>query len=208
MSSADGTALLNRVRTGDEPHDVVLDGALSGFLDFGIRRTSMGEIARRSGVSPATLYRRYSCKDELVAAVGLRETRRFLAAIEAKLDPTAPAVEQLTEVFVLVSRHLREQPLLRRMIETEPESILPRLTIDGGPIIDAGAAYLAGHIERMMDDGLIARFDPRPLAELLARVTHSMLLTPATSMPDDDVVRSTTRDAIRWLIDRPTGDHP
>ncbi|MFD4428704.1 TetR/AcrR family transcriptional regulator, partial [Nocardia sp. NPDC058497] len=36
----------------------LLDSALSAFLDFGIKRTSMGEIARRAGISPATLYRR------------------------------------------------------------------------------------------------------------------------------------------------------
>ena len=40
-------------------------------MEFGIRRTSMGEIARRSGLSPATLYRRFAGKDELVWAVGL-----------------------------------------------------------------------------------------------------------------------------------------
>jgi AcrR family transcriptional regulator len=37
----------------------LLESALSAFLDFGIKRTSMGEIARRAGISPATLYRRF-----------------------------------------------------------------------------------------------------------------------------------------------------
>ncbi len=193
---------------GDEPdadHSRALDGALAAFLDFGIRRTSMNEIARRSGVSPATLYRWYGSKDDLVAAVALRETRRFLADLEARVDRSAAPDEQLAEVSVAVARELREQPLLRRMIETEPETILPRLTTGGAPIIDAGAAYLTGHIERLMDEGLIERFDPRPLAELLARVTHSLLLTPSNRpSPDEDQLRADARATFRWLLRLPT----
>jgi AcrR family transcriptional regulator len=179
----------------------VLDGALAAFLDFGIRRTSMNEIARRSGVSPASLYRWYGTKDELVTAVAIRETQRFLAEVEAQVDAEAPADAQLAEVSVLVAHRLRDQPLLRRLIETEPESVLPRLTVDAGPIIEAGAAYLTGHIERLMDEGRIERFDPRPLAELLARATHSMLLTPPTGPPpDDDQLRTAARESMRWLF--------
>lgn len=193
----------------DRARDDVLDGALSAFLDFGIRRSSMNEIARRSGVSPATLYRWYGSKDEVVAAVGLRETRRFLAELEDHVDATAPPDEQLAEVTVIVARRLRNQPLLHRLIETEPEAILPRLTVDGGPIIQAGAAYLAGHLERLMDSGLVARFDPRPLAEILARVTHSLILTPQSSLPsDEDELRAIARDTIRWLLHRPEGTTP
>lgn len=198
--------LLEALEAEDAPgHEQVLDGALAAFLDFGIRRASMNEIARRSGVSPASLYRWYGTKDALVAAVGIRETREFLTGLEAQIDRTAPPDEQLAEVTVQVAHRLRDQPLLRRLIETEPESILPRLTTDAGPIIDAGATYLAGHIQRLMDEGGITRFDPRPLAEMLARVTHSMILTPPTDTPPDDVLRTTARDAIRWLFHLPSG---
>lgn len=190
-----------RTPTEDDGHERVLDGALAALLDFGIRRTSMNEIARRSGVSPATLYRWYGSKDELVSAVTVRETQRFLAEVEDGVDRSAPADEQLAEVTVIVAHRLRDQPLLRRLIETEPESILPRLTVDAGPIIDAGAAYLTGHLERLMDEGLVERFDPRPLAELLARATHSMLLTPPTGpAPDDDQLRTAARESMRWLL--------
>jgi AcrR family transcriptional regulator len=211
---ASDRTLLALVRDGDGDaadgaHDRVLDGARSAFLDFGIRRTSMNEIARRSGVSPATLYRWYGSKDELVAAVTIRETRQFLAQLEDQIDREAPADEQLAEVTVLVAHRLRDQPLLRRLIETEPESILPRLTIDAGPIIDAGAAYLTTHIERLMDSGQIERFDPRPLAELLARATHSMLLTPPTAPSlDDDHLRAAARDSMRWLFHLPPRSTP
>jgi AcrR family transcriptional regulator len=211
MASARGATDLLDLVTDDEPAqpaaDRALDGALEAFLDFGIRRTSVNEISRRSGISPATLYRWYGTKDGIVAAVAIRETRRFLAELEAHVDTGAPPEDQLAEVTVVVARRLRDQPLLRRLIETEPEDILPRLSTDGWPIIRAGAAYLTGHIERLMDAGLLDRFDPAPLAEILARITHSMLLTPTTSLrlDDDDAVRSGARDTFRWLLRLPPG---
>lgn len=204
----DGAGLLDLLQGPGSPTpsaDRALDGALEAFLDFGIRRTSVNEISRRSGVSPATLYRWYGSKDGIVAAVALRETRRFLLELEAQIDLDGAPEDQLAEVSVIVARRLREQPLLQRLIETEPEDVLPRLTTDGWPIIQAGAEYLRGHIERLMDAGLIERFDPVPLAELLARVTHSLLLTPTTSLrlDDDDTIRSDARETYRWLLRLP-----
>lgn len=189
----------------DTAADSVLDGALAAFLDFGIRRSSVNEIARRSGISPATLYRWYGSKDGIVAAVVLRETRRFLAEVESHVDPAGAPEDQLAEVSVVVARRLRDQPLLRRLIETEPDDVLPRLTTHGWPVIRAGAEYLTGHIERLMDEGRIDRFDPAPLAEILARVTHSMLLTPTTTLrlDDDDTIRADARDTFRWLLRLP-----
>lgn len=212
MSAAGASTLLDRVRSvvdehpagGEDLHDAVLDGALDALLDFGIRRTSMNEIARRSGVSPATLYRWFGTKDELVAAVGRRETQRFLARLEARIDRSAPADEQMADVTVLVARQLRDQPLLRRLIETEPDTVLPQLTTGGLPIIEAGAAYLTGHLRRLIDDGQLAPFDPRPLAVVLARVTHSMLLTPPPddTVIDDEELRASARAVMRSLLPR------
>lgn len=44
----------------DRNQSKVLDAALVAFLDFGIKRTSMVEVARRGGLSLATLYRRFA----------------------------------------------------------------------------------------------------------------------------------------------------
>ncbi|MDY7101450.1 MAG: TetR/AcrR family transcriptional regulator [Actinomycetota bacterium] len=190
--------------TGDGV-DAALDGALSALLDFGIRRTSVNEIAKRSGVSPATLYRWFGSKDEIVSAVVLRETRRFLAELEVSIDRDASPEDQMIEVSLAVSQRLGRLPLLRRLIETEPEVMLPRLTTDGAPIIDAGAAYLVRHLERLMDEGRIERFDPVPLATMLARVTHSRLLTPTTALqPDDEAAMwAEAREMYRWLLRLP-----
>lgn len=205
------TDLLEDLDAGATGHDGsidrALDGALEAMLDFGIRRTSVGEIARRGGVSPATLYRWFGSKDEIVSAVVIRETRRFLEKIETDIDRTAAPEDQMAEVSVMVARRLRSQPLLRRLLETEPDAVLPRLTVGGAPMIRAGAAYLARHLERLMNEGAVERFDPGPLAEVLARLTHSLMLTPETGLDldDDERVRAQARTTYRWLLRLPVG---
>jgi AcrR family transcriptional regulator len=161
-----GPGLLEQIQHPGDPR-TASDEALTERwprFDFGIRRTSVNEIARRGGLSPATLYRWYGSKGGIVAAVVLRETRRFLMELETQVDTAGPPEDQLAEVSVIVARRLRDEPLLRRLIETEPEDILPRLTTNGWPIISAGTEYLTGHIERLMDakpNGSTQRRSPR-----------------------------------------------
>lgn len=164
----------------------ILDGALSAFLDFGMRRTSMAEIAKRAGLSPATLYRRFAQKQDLVAAVAIREARRFVQSVDARVDRSAPAGEQIVDGFVAFTSGLRENRLLRRQLETEPEDALPELTLRAGPFLALGRGYLAEHIRRLQADGELAPFDPEPMAEIFARLALSLVLTPDGVIPVDD----------------------
>lgn len=193
---------------GDRDH--VLDAAVAAFTEFGIRRTSMDEIARRSGVSPASLYRWFGGKDDLVFAVLARDARHFAADLGATIDRDAPPEEQLTEATVRVARRLRSTPLFARLVETEPESILPQLTVDAAPLIEGGVDLLATHIRRLIDEGSLVAIDPVPVAEILVRVIHSLLLTRSTSLPldDDEQLRVVAGNTIRWLLHGPDSTRP
>lgn len=181
-------------------HDPILDGALSAFLDFGVRRTSMTEIARRAGISPATLYRRYSQKADVVAAVGLRDAQRILDHLDQVVDASAAPLEQLTQVHLAVSEQLRGNDLLRRVLATEPEAVLPKLTIDADPILEIGRSYLAAFLTRLQDEGHLPRYDVRPVADCLARLAQSEVLTPSTDPLTPDEARAFVRDHLAPFI--------
>ena len=184
------TAVRPLVEPGQvDDRDPVLDAALAAFLDFGIRRTSMGEIARRAGISPATLYRRYAAKSDVVMAVGLREASRDIAAIDARVDTSAAPEEQLTQMYLEVSRRVRGNKLLRRVLDTEPETVLPRLTLEAGPLLDIGRSYLADFLGRLQREGHLPSYDVTPVVDWLARHAQSETLTPAASAPSEQQVR-------------------
>ncbi|MFD3707087.1 TetR/AcrR family transcriptional regulator [Nocardia sp. NPDC058658] len=164
----------------------LLDSALSAFLDFGIKRTSMGEIARRAGISPATLYRRYESKNELVEAVGVREAQRYVTDIDERVRAVTEPGEQLVEIFVAFVTTIAGNELLRRLLSTEPEIILPRLTTEAGPILAVGRAYLAEKLRELQVSAPVPEFDPDLVAEVMARLALSLALTPDGLIPLDD----------------------
>jgi AcrR family transcriptional regulator len=183
----------------DDPERAsVLDAAFDAFLDFGVKRTSMGEIAKRVKLSPATLYRRFAAKSDLVQALGLREVRRFLADVDRRIDTSASADEQITELYVAMTTGLHRHRLLRRLLDTEPDIMLPKLTTEGFPVIELGRDYLVEFIHRLQREGKLPDYNPEPFAEILARAALTLALTPHTSVPlkDDDAARQFVRTHI------------
>lgn len=164
----------------------LLESALSAFLDFGIKRTSMGEIARRAGISPATLYRRFESKNDLVEAVGVREAQRFIADIETRVQGIADNEDQLVEIFVVFLTALARNELLRRLLRTEPDLILPRLTTEAGPVLAVGRTYLADKLRGLRKADAGPDFDADLVAEIMARLAQSLALTPEGLIPLGD----------------------
>lgn len=169
-----------------EGDPAILDGALDAFLDFGIKRTSMGEIAKRSGVSPATLYRRYASKSAVITAVGFREARRFVAEVDGRVDRSAPPRAQVTEGFVAFATTLAQNKLLRRLLVTEPDVTLPYLTTEAGPLLAVGRAYLAATLHDIQPENGMTDSEVQQVAEIFARLALSLALTPDGVIPLDD----------------------
>ncbi|MFE3758487.1 TetR/AcrR family transcriptional regulator [Nocardia tengchongensis] len=183
----------------------LLESALSAFLDFGIKRTSMGEIARRAGISPATLYRRFESKNDLVAAVGVREAQLFIAAIDERVQAAAVGKSgdaQLVEVFTAFIIQLANNKLLRRLLRTEPDTILPRLTTEAGPVLAVGRTYLAEKLRALQASGDLPEFDADLVAEVFARLGQSLVLTPDGLIPltDEAAAREFARRTVLPMI--------
>jgi AcrR family transcriptional regulator len=90
---------------GDATRSALLDGAMEEFAAFGHRRSSMEGVARRAGVSRATLYTHWGSKDELFRALVARLHDEHLAAMQQALEAAAPFEARL--LAVLEARFLR-----------------------------------------------------------------------------------------------------
>ncbi|MCH9721517.1 MAG: TetR/AcrR family transcriptional regulator; helix-turn-helix transcriptional regulator [Actinomycetia bacterium] len=109
----------------DPAESTILDAALVEFDRHGIRKVTLGDVARRAGVSRTTIYRRFANRDELIAAVMDRENARLFADIADELKQSRPRsndpqlnyyVEAFTSAILLSRRHR----VLSRMITDEP----------------------------------------------------------------------------------------
>jgi AcrR family transcriptional regulator len=185
----------------DEPDAVserILDAALAQFQTFGLRRTTVDDVAKRARLGRATVYRRFESKDRLVAAVLLREGRRMLAQLDVAMAGVEPAGERLVQGMVIGVRLVRGRSLFTRLIEIEPDFVLPYLTTHAGELLAMGRAFVAEHIRRAQAEGAVAaHLDPDVVAELLIRLAQSLMLTPAGVIPEDDAaLREFARDHV------------
>lgn len=78
----------------------LLDAAETLFLECGFARTSMQDIARRSGVALGTLYKAFSGKEELFARVMERRMGRLVEAVRGATGEGTPLarIERLVHV--------------------------------------------------------------------------------------------------------------
>ena len=176
-----------RATGADEATARILDAALGQFEDFGLRRSTMEDIAKRGGMSRITIYRRFPRKENLIEAVLLRELSSFLDCLERVGGDEMSAADKMIERLAFALHYLRNHPLLRRLLRTEPESILPSLTVSGGPVVDTAREHIAALIRRDL-----FRSAPPPaeaerhiqmVAELGVRIVLSFLLTPSSAIP-------------------------
>jgi AcrR family transcriptional regulator len=106
---------MNRTRAG------LVAGAARAFAESGLRRSTMQSIAVAAGVAKATLYNHFRTKDEVVAALLATELDR-LGAVASPLP--------LDQALAALSDELGAHPVLRRLAETEPETLAAMLTCD------------------------------------------------------------------------------
>ena len=76
----------------------ILDAGEQCILRFGIRRTSMGEVARVGKLSRGSIYRYFGAKEALVEGIIRRQQENFLNRTEAKLENESNLVDKLTSL--------------------------------------------------------------------------------------------------------------
>jgi AcrR family transcriptional regulator len=160
----------------------ILDAAIRQFEDFGVRRFTIDDVARRAGVSRVTVYRYFPKKDDLIEAVLMHELRRFLREIDAAVAPYDALDDRLVEGFVFALTFLRDHSVLNRLLRTEPELILPTLTVNAAPILGASREFISGYARREAERGGLPLSDEDidGVSELLARSVISFVLTPGS----------------------------
>lgn len=179
------------------PRDRALQAAYAVFERVGIAEGTMREIARTASVGRATLYRYFPGKDVLLEALVLREARElFVLLDEALAIDDEPRALFERGLFATLD-HLRSHTLLRRVLTDEPESILPLLTVQGAPLLEAAVDFAAPYIERAIKAERIEPIDPRAAAEWGARIVLSLLLTPSVVVDLDDPHE--LRTFVGWL---------
>jgi AcrR family transcriptional regulator len=169
----------------DEREGAYLDAARACILDVGWRRTTLTEVARRAGVSRMTIYRTWSDMPQLLGDLMTREWAGVVAAIVDGDSDGSPA-ERLVRALAGGVRTLRDNELFVRIVELDPELLLPYLLSRRGRSQDAVLGLVEEWVRDGQKSGDVRSGDPVVIARGLVLATHGFVLS-AHTMVDDSV---------------------
>jgi AcrR family transcriptional regulator len=148
----------------DESVDQILDAARATVLDFGVRRTTVSEVSRRAGLSRMTVYRRYPDGASLMRALMTREFGGVLLGVRAETSSLPTGRDRLVEAAVGTIGLLMTHPLMLRLLELDPELLLPYLTQRIGQFQELVLQAIGALISDGQADGSIREGEPATLA--------------------------------------------
>jgi AcrR family transcriptional regulator len=220
----------SRNKTGSRTEeDALLDAARACVLAVGLRRTTLTDVARRAGVSRMTIYRRWPDMTALVGDLMTREwgalTRAALTTAtgdDAVSDDPATGGDvttgdgapggigdggsagsargRLVTAVVAATRALRHHPVFRRIVELDPEILLPYLFDRRGRSQDQMLEMMTAVIAGGAAEGSVRAGDPGLLARGVLLATQSFVLSWATMA--DGYGEDDLDDQLRLLLDR------
>jgi AcrR family transcriptional regulator len=176
----------------------ILDATRAAVLAVGVRRTTLTDVARRAGVSRMTVYRLVPDVNTLILEVMTRDLAALFAVAEAAARRRRTARSRLVAIVVEICRRLPREPLLRRVLDVDPELLLPYLTDRWGSTQRLATAHVRAVLVEGQADGSIRRGDAETMARMLVLLTTPYVVSSG-SIASLDPYAELERLVDRWL---------
>lgn len=164
----------------------MLDAVRDCVLAVGVRRTTLADVARRAGVSRMTLYRRWP---DLRALVGDLMTREWLAVAAGAMPAGADGADARTRMvdgLVAGVAAFRAHPLFRKIVDVDPELLLPYVLDRRGASQEALLALLGDALREGHADGSVRVTHTERQARGVLLIVQSFALSLRTMTDEDD----------------------
>lgn len=158
----------------------------------GMAKTTVEDAAREAGLSRATVYRTFpGGRDELIDATVSWAVFDFFARLYDHIQGAATLEEVMERGMMFAHRSILDHEVLQRVMQTEPDRLLPALTVESNRVREGIAAVLAPYV---VDRGLAPGVDLRDAADFLARMVLSYISSPGRwDLADPDQVARLVR---------------
>jgi AcrR family transcriptional regulator len=164
------------VPESDAVRQRILEATYSCIARWGISKTTIEDAAREAGMSRATVYRHFpGGRDELIGATIAWEEIRFFSRLYDELHDAPTLEEVLERGLPFAHRAILEHEVLQSVLETEPELLLPKLTVETTRVTALISGFLVPYLA---GDRIVAGVDVHQAADLLARMILSLITSP------------------------------
>ena len=186
-------------RLVEHPDDALLDAARASIVAVGWRRSTLTDVARRAGVSRMTIYRRWP---DMQTLLGDLMTREWSGLVDDHSDdPAVSPLERLADGVASTVAALRDNELFAKIVNVDPELLLPYLLDRRGRTQEGLLALLEATIAEGQQDGSVRDGDPVLLARSVLLAAYGFGLSTPT-MTDDRLDEAAFDAELRALVER------
>lgn len=166
--------------------DQLLDAALSLIVESGFPAVSIAAVAERGDVTRPVVYDLFASREEVVAELIERESRRMHEAVERSLsaaDPESAAAERFSAILARFLTEVRAMPDTWRLVYFPIDGVPPALR----DRVEKARADLRGPYRRGIGEWLAEHPDQARGVdiEVLVRVLQGLVQTGARLVLDD-----------------------
>lgn len=184
----------------------LIESASQITAERGWSAVTMSKVADRVGVSRQTVYNELGSKAALGQAMVLRELDRFLRVVTRELDSHDALVDAVRSASEQVLLMAQANPLLHAILTSahgvtrgpdagSSSDLLPFLTTDAEPVIEAAKAVIAGRIPARFPELSASPHEVDVAIDAMVRLLLSHVMQPSKT-PE-----STAAD-LAWIVHR------
>ncbi len=164
--------------------NTILAAAAEEVSSVGLRRTTLTDVARRAGVSRMTVYREYGDAATLFRAMLTSEVEDVVSDAEAEAGPGQSGRAKVVTAVVAGSRRLATHPLFRRVLDLDPEMLLPMVVDRLGSGQLHARERLLNLLRAGVDDGSVRPLDVPTAAHVVLLTAQSFVFSTRISEAD------------------------
>jgi AcrR family transcriptional regulator len=167
----------------DDARQRIVEAAYACVARRGVAKTTIEDVAREVGMSRATVYRAFpGGRDEVLNATVAWATLDFFGRLYERIQGAESLEEVMERGIMFAYRSIVEHEVLQRVMQTEPDKLLPILTVQSNRVRGGIAAVLSPYLQ---ERGLAAGVDLDDAADFLARMVLSYISAPGRWDLDD-----------------------
>ncbi|HLN43892.1 MAG TPA: TetR/AcrR family transcriptional regulator [Acidimicrobiales bacterium] len=154
----------------------ILEATYACVARWGLSKTTVEDAAREAGLSRATVYRYFpGGREELVDAVVSWQHVLFFVRLYQEVHGATSLEEVLDRGLTFARRSLLEHEVLQKVLETEPEVLMPKLTVESNRTVGLIAGFLIPYLH---EHGMAEGVEIQEAADFLARMILSYISSP------------------------------
>jgi AcrR family transcriptional regulator len=183
-----------RLDNEDDARERLLDAAEACFDRFGLRRTTIDDVAREAKVSRSTVYRYFDGRGDLIVAAYLRESQAVNDKVKALMSQPGTFAERAVEAIMRSIDSIRSGKYLPLMLSSEGALLASKAITASTAFYESCRETMGPFFEQAKLDG-----DVRPELALDDFIEWTLRIIFSFAMFDSPAPRSA--QSLRQLIE-------